>query len=96
VAQFDVLRVTGNVLVLDCQADLLADLPTRFVVPLRASDEIGPSRLTPLLRVGADEWVMVTPLARAIGTREVQGMVANLSGQEWAIKAALDMLISGF
>lgn len=95
-AQFDVLRVTGDVLVLDVQADLLWDLPTRLVVPLRAPDAVRPSRLTPLLRVGADEWVMVTPLARAISTRDVLETVAKLADQEWPIKSALDMLISGF
>lgn len=34
-AQFDVYRVRGNVLVLDCQSDLLSSLTSRFVVPLR-------------------------------------------------------------
>ena len=33
-AKYDVYRLRGDTLVVDCQADLLSDLQTRFVVPL--------------------------------------------------------------
>jgi toxin CcdB len=95
-AQFDVLRVKGNTLVLDCQSELLADLPTRFVVPLRSAKQVKPSKLTPQLSFGDQSLVMVTPLARSIATRDVAATVANVSDQEYVVKGALDMLISGF
>ncbi len=95
-AQYDVLRVTGNVLVLDCQADVLSDLPTRFVVPLRADDRIAMPRLTPVFDVQGQRLVMVTPLARSISRRDILERVQTLADQEYVIKAALDMLISGF
>jgi toxin CcdB len=95
-AQFDVLRVTGDVLVLDCQSDFLADLPTRFVVPLRTLDRIDLPRLTPSFDIAGQRFTMITPLARGIDKREVLGKVASLASYEYEIKNALDMLTSGF
>lgn len=95
-AQFDVVRVTGNVLVLDCQSDFLGDLPTRFVVPLRPSDQIMLPRLTPTFTVDGQSLTMLTPLARSIAKRDIIGTVVSLADHEYEIKAALDMLVSGF
>ncbi len=95
-AQFDVLRVTGDVLVIDCQSDFLADLPTRFVVPLRPLGDIVLPRLTPNFVIDGETLTMVTPLARSIGKRDIVGRVASLAEHEDEIKAALDMLLSGF
>lgn len=95
-AQFDVLRVTGDVLAIDCQSDFLGDLPTRFVVPLCPMDDIVLPRLTPCFVVNGVSLTMVTPLARSIARRDILGTVASLAGHEYEIKAALDMLLSGF
>ncbi len=95
-AQFDVLRVTGDILVLDCQSDFLIDLPTRFVVPLRALDCIDLPRLTPSFEVAGQRLTMITPLARSIAKRDVIGTVTSLAAHEYDIKNALDMLTSGF
>ncbi len=95
-AQFDAVRVTGGVIVLDCQSNFLADLPTRFVVPLRATGQVDLPRLTPAFDVDGHRLAMVTPLARSIDKRDMLGVVASLSDHEYEIKAALDMLITGF
>jgi len=95
-AQFDVYRVRGNVLVIDCQSDLLADLPTRFVVPLRPIDTIALKRLTPTFVIDGAALTMITPLARAIDVRDIEDTVTTLDAAQFEIKAALDMLISGF
>jgi toxin CcdB len=95
-AQFDVYRVRGNVLVIDCQSDLLADLPTRFVVPLRSTDSVALKRLTPTFTIASEILTMITPLARAIDVRDIEETVATLDGAQFEIKAALDMLISGY
>lgn len=95
-AQFDVYRVRGNVLVVDCQADLLRDLPTRFVVPLRPANPNAPDRLIPVVEVEGKRLAVMTPLARSIAVRDIEGVVATLIAEEFRIKAALDMLISGF
>ena len=95
-AQFDVYRVRGNVLVIDCQSDLLADLPTRFVVPLRPIDIVALKRLTPTFVIDGTALTMITPLARAIDVRDIEDTVTTLDAAQFEIKAALDMLISGF
>jgi toxin CcdB len=95
-AQFDVYRVRGNVLVIDCQSDLLADLPTRFVVPLRPTDIVALKRLTPTFVIDGTALTMITQLARAIDVRDIEDTVTTLDAAQFEIKAALDMLISGF
>ena len=95
-AQFHVYRVRGNVLVVDCQADLLSDLPTRLVVPLRPPEPNAPLRLIPVFEIDGKRLAMMTPLARSIAVRDIEATVADLTAEEFAIKAALDMLISGY
>lgn len=95
-AQFDVYHVRGNVLVLDCQSDLLDDLPTRFVVPLRSTDGAVVPRLNPVFIIQGERLTMLTPLARGIDIRDIEGTVASLIDHEYEIKAALDMLVSGY
>lgn len=95
-AQFDVYRVRGGGMVVDGQSDLLDDLPTRFVIPLREKDNSALGRLTPILRVGNREFALVTPLAGAIDVRDIETIIVSLTAYEYEIKGALDMLISGF
>ncbi|RYG80554.1 MAG: hypothetical protein EON59_15075 [Alphaproteobacteria bacterium] len=73
-AQFDVYRIRGNVLVIDCQSDLLSDLQTRFVVPLRPTDAVIVKRLTPSFTINGQALTMVTPLARAIDIRDIEAI----------------------
>lgn len=98
-AKFDVyrLRQDGN-LVVDCQADLLDDLNTRFVVPLLPFDEAPKpaARLNPALKVERQTLVMATQFAAAIPVRELGVKVVSLIEEQDAIGNALDMLISGF
>jgi toxin CcdB len=95
-AQFDAVIVTGNVIVLNCQSEFLSDLPTRFVVPLRMVDRVELPRLTPTFMVDGQSLTMLTPLARSIDKRDMLRTIASLSEHEYEIKAALDMLMSGF
>ena len=95
-AQFDVYRIRGNVLAIDCQSDLLSDLQTRFVVPLRPTDAVIVKRLTPSFTINGQALTMVTPLARAIDIRDIEAIVTTLEAAQSEIKAALDMLISGY
>lgn len=95
-AQFDVCRVRGGGLVIDCQANLLDRLPTRFVVPLRPTDASVMQRLTPVFAIDGRDYAMFTPLAGAIDVRDIEAIVGSLLVHEYTIKTALDMLISGF
>lgn len=96
-AQFDVYRVRGGGLVVDCQSDLLSSLPTRLVVPLRPTAQgAGIGRLTPTLSVEGTNYLFAAPIARAIAVRDIEATVTSLKAEEYTIKAALDMLVSGF
>lgn len=98
-ARFDVYARRGEGgFLLDCQADLLSDLNTRFVVPLLSeADAPRPAtRLNPIFEIGGTRTVMVTQYASAIPVRELGELVASLAAREHEIVNALDMLIVGF
>lgn len=98
-AQFDVYR---NRLepgyLLDCQANLLSDLTTRFVVPLLPPGYAPhPSlRLNPRLWVGREEVVMMTHFAASIPATALGELVCSAAGDYTAIMNALDMLLTGY
>ncbi len=83
---------------LDCQADLLSDLNSRFVVPLRPVGEpiYGNRRLNPHFVLEDGEYVMLTHLAAAVSAKHLRQHVASLADKEYIISGALDMLISGY
>lgn len=98
-ARFDVFRSRSNgPLLLNCQADLLGDLATRFVVPLlREADVPRPmARLHPIFAIDGQRFVMATHLAAAIPSRELGERVVALIDRQDEIAAALDMLLVGF
>lgn len=98
-AKFDVFRRrSGAGYLLDCQADLLSQLNTRFVVPLLPA-EAAPkpaARLNPLFELEGETYVMMTQFAAAIPAAELGEKVASLDNRDTVILNALDMLISGF
>lgn len=98
-AKFDVYRLRqGGGLVLDCQADLLNDLHTRFVVPLLTAEEApkAAARLNPIFDIEGVTLVMATQFTSAIPLSELGEKVVSLTREQDAIGNALDMLISGF
>ena len=104
-AQFRVYRNsnaasnTATPYLLDVQADLLGELATRVVVPLRLASvySVTPLQtLTPCFQVEGHEVIAVTQQLAAISSREIGTQVADLSGRRDEIIAALDFLISGF
>lgn len=98
-AKFDVYaRRDGGELVLDCQANLLSDLNTRFVVPLLPEAEAPrpAARLNPVFVVRGERMMMATHFALAIPVKELGEQIVSLLSEQDAIGNALDMLISGF
>jgi len=98
-AKFDVYRRrAGAGYLLDCQADLLSRLNTRFVVPLLPAREAPKpaARLNPLFELDGETHVMLTQFAAAIPVAELGERVASLRDRDTVILNALDMLISGF
>jgi toxin CcdB len=105
-ARFDVYPNPGahadtTPYLLDVQADLLADLDTRVVVPLRSlkkfPDVALSDRLTPLLTVNEEEFLLETPKMAAVPKRILRSPATTLSqSQKDKITVALDFLFHGY
>lgn len=97
-ARFDVFHVRGG-LALDCQADRLTHMPTRFVVPLEPIHRalLISDRLNPQFRISGRLMLMVTQLAGTIRTSDLGDLVTRLNddAQQMAAQGALDMLMTG-
>ena len=102
-AQFDVYRNPDPIsrktipYLLDIQAELLADLATRVVVPLIVSGSFAkPARiLNPVFSIEDHGVVMSTQELAGVSRSELGDRVANLASERDTIIAALDLLISG-
>lgn len=98
-AKFDVYRNPEGVgYLLDCQADLLVSLNTRFVVPLMPLDNapMPAGRLNPLFDIAGITHVMVTQFAAAVPMNLLREKVVSLQADEITIGNAIDMLLSGY
>lgn len=97
-ARFDVYGLLGGGLVVDCQADLLSDLKTRFVVPLLPQAEAPrpAERLNPIFGFAGATYVMATQFAATVPVAELGDLIGSLKREEFAIGSALDMLITGY
>ena len=96
-ARFDVFTLKSGGYVLDCQAGLLSDLNTRFVVPLLPEMDAPPParQLNPVFEIEGKSYVMATQFCAAIPMSELAGKIASLQSEDSRIMNALDMLISG-
>ena len=95
-AQYDVHALGDGTLVLDCQADVLAALDTRFVVPLLPLGVVQRiDRLNPVLCVHGEEYVLMSQGAATVPKGELKTNVAMCRDDRYAILNALDVLITG-
>jgi toxin CcdB len=97
-AQFDVHRLANQPgLVVDCQADLLDYIDSRFVVPLVPPGEVGrlTRRLNPVFEIEGAEYALLTQAATAIRKTDLGRAVASLSSRDHEIIDALDVLLTG-
>ena len=98
-ARLDVYRPAGaSGYLLDCQADVLRHLNTRFVVPLLPPEEAprAGERLNPSFLVAGETVILVTQFAASVEVRNLGDRVTSLNDQHLAVGNALDMLINGF
>lgn len=97
-AQFQVYRVPGGRLVLDLQTDLI-DTGSRVVAPLVPASS-GPKairRLEPAFSIEGAAYVLHTAEMAAVPSVLLKGApIADLSGSDYEIRGALDMVFSGF
>ncbi len=102
-AQFDVYLnpnpATRKVIpyLLDVQADLLAPLATRVVVPLVLAEEMGLSAktLNPKFKIKNITVVMSTAELAGISVRSLGDKATSLKGKRDEIIAELDLLFTG-
>jgi toxin CcdB len=96
-AQFDVRQAASGELVVDCQADLLDSLPTRYVIPLyrRSEADWVFSRLTPTLAFRGETYTLATPLGGAIDIEELGKPLGSLAYERYTILNAIDFLLAG-
>ncbi|UOA34296.1 hypothetical protein DSM110093_04131 (plasmid) [Sulfitobacter sp. DSM 110093] len=97
-AQFQVYRIAGDRFVLDLQTDLI-ETGSRVVAPL-VSLASGPKpigRLEPIFNIQGMAYALHTAEMAAIPSALLKGApVADLSEFDYEIRAALDMVFSGF
>lgn len=96
-ARYSVYRA-GKSYVVDCQADLLARLRTRFVIPLmplRSFSDPAP-RLNPVFTIDGEPFVLATQFAASMPVAELTTEICSLEAQDRLIMNALDMLITGY
>ena len=98
-SQYDVFRSRSTrALVVDCQSDYLAHLPTRFVVPLLALAEAPgvAERLNPILMFDGEEFYLAPQYAATVRTSDLERGRGSLAQEHSTITSALDFLIGGF
>jgi len=98
--QFDVLRTRAAAIypfVVDVQADVHGKLATRIVVPLVARGRyLQPAtRLTPIMKVRDDDYVVLFPLLAAVPRTALGEVVGSLAAQRQTLLAALGLLVTG-
>lgn len=102
-AQFDVYantnRDTSEIFpyLLDIQADVLKDLPTRVVVPLVLCSALNKTIpiLTPQFKIIETEVRMLTPQLVGVQMHVLGTRICSLKERRGEIIAALDLLVTG-
>lgn len=85
--------------VLDIQAELLSELPTRLVVPLRAGTGTEPwivSRLHPILKLGDNTFIAGFSEMAAVPSNILGNNVGTAQAQREDLIAAIDLVVTGF
>ena len=104
-ARFDVYANPGRhanttPYLLDVQSDLLDGLDSRMVIPLRTLQHFPqvklPTRLTPVLTINGQDYLLETPKMGAVPVRILKNPVASLNNEQAQITQALDFLFQGY
>lgn len=97
-AQFDVFLLRESTYVVDVQSPLASVHGTRLVIPLIVPDHDArqTTRLNPELTFAGERRLLAIQFASTIDAGKLTTPVGSLAHEEWAIKGAIDFLISGF
>ena len=95
-AKGDICRFEDGYVV-DVQSDLLSDLQTRVVVPLKPIGEytMPADRLNPVIQINGDEWVLLPQFIATVGLAEIGEKVGEFE-DSFGLTNALDMVFHGF
>jgi toxin CcdB len=97
VAQFDVFRLKGGMLVVDLQTDLIGMEASRMVAPLREAGRYAAfPGLTPMVEIEGAVWIVRVQEMAALPGAELRDFVTSLGAQRDALKRAVDILFDGF
>ena len=104
-ARFDVYPNPGShanitPYLLDVQSELLDGLDSRMVIPMRCLAHFAkvklPTRLTPVLQVNGQDYLLETPKMGAVPQRILKNPVLSLAHVQDQITGALDFLFHGY
>ncbi|WP_417495445.1 CcdB family protein [Maricaulis sp.] len=100
-ARFDLYRVSSRriPLMVDVQAEILGDLASRVVIPLRIfeqADESPLPRLKPVLMIGDQNYLLLTTDMGAQPVHWLGKPVGNIKEYRDEITSAMDFLFQGF
>ncbi|MEG3154002.1 CcdB family protein [Sphingomonas sp. RB1R13] len=98
-SQYDVYRPKGSdVPVVDCQSDVLAHLPTRFVIAMLPIDKapVPAERFNPVLSFAGADYQLSPQYVASLSMTELGEPVGSLAGDHHAIVTAIDFLIGGY
>lgn len=99
-ARFDIYRYSEAVpFVVDVQANLLADLKTRTVIPLLPQAQVKQEqlpKLKPLIKVKGKSYILMTTDIGTLRVSDLKEPVDNVEDQRQTIVAAIDFLFQGF
>ncbi len=96
-AQFDVFRLKGGMLVVDLQTDLIGMEASRMVAPLREAGRYAAfPGLTPMVEIEGAVWIVRVQEMAALPGAELRDFVTSLGAQRDALKRAVDILFDGF
>ena len=95
-AQFDLYRLNGGLLVVDLQTDLIGIAASRIVAPLREAERYAAfPGLTPAVVVDGQTWIVRVQELAAVPAAELRDRVGTLAEHRDALKRGLDILIDG-
>ena len=93
-ARFDIYEIADGALVVDCQADFLNDISTRFVLPLMPSGESPPPnpRINPAFDLDGDRLILVTQFATSLRRTELRRKIGSLAAEGTRVTNAIGAL----
>jgi len=96
-AQYDVYRLKGGLLVCDIQSDILYHLETATIIPLLGFEGTNCIRkLNPIININDKDYVLKTEQITAIPKLNLSHKITNISEYHYDMTNAVDFLFHGF